>query len=88
MGGSIWGSLGFGCGGFATTGIGMGSTLTLGLVTRFALSFEPAGLPFPLFGSGSGSGGWASTGVSWATSVFSGIVASASAIFLIIQIFF
>ena len=37
------------------SGWGMGSTLTLGLVTLGALSLAPAGLPLPLFGSSTGA---------------------------------
>jgi len=43
-------------------GFGMGSTRTLGLITRFTLSLLPAGLPLPRLGSFAGAEG--STGAS------------------------
>jgi hypothetical protein len=70
---------------------GMGSTLTLGLVVRGALSLLPAGLPRPLLGSacgGSGSCVTSSSGGASIVSEFSGIVASTSAIFYLSRDFF
>ena len=79
---------GFGAG-FAF-GSGMGSTLTLGFVALGALSFAPAGLPRPRFGSGTASctAGVSSGAASGTVSEFSGIVAGTSAIFELSRDFF